>query len=331
MPRCNDITVSPADDIVATISRAYRAAGMMPSATSPGVAGAVTSRRRVDWFPYLLMAPGLALVLFVTLYPMLFAIDYSVMRTEVFKQLSFVGLENYRRLVADPRFLTNLFNSVFFVGVGVALTWVFGLALALLLRRQTFGNAILKTIVLVPWVTNQVVLALMWKWLLGGGGSPISQAFAVLGLGEFNPLIDPLQALPTLTLINAWRATGFAMLLMLAGLAAIPTEIEEAAQIDGADRLRQIVFVIIPLLKPISLACIVTLTISFFNIIVLPLDLTGGGPVNATELVSLRLYREGFEYYNVAVASAITAIMVVLDLVLSWIYFRLIKAEAQYR
>ena len=288
-------------------------------------------RQRIDWFPYLLMAPGLALVLFVTVYPMVFAIDYSLMHTQVFKQLAFVGLENYKRLLSDPRFLTNLFNSIIFVGGGVALTWTFGLALALFLRRQTWGNAVLKTIILVPWVTNQVVLALMWKWLLGGGASPINYLLVTFGFAEFNPLIDPNQALPTLTFINAWRATGFAMLLMLAGLAAIPLEVEEAAQIDGASWLKQIWFVIIPLLKPISLVCMVTLTISFFNIIVLPLDLTGGGPLNSTELVSLRLYREGFQYYNIAVASTITAVMVVLDLALSWVYFRLIKSESNYR
>jgi len=288
-------------------------------------------RRRVDWFPYLLMAPGLLLVLFVTVYPMVFAIDYSLMRTQVFKQLAFVGLDNYHRLLSDPRFLTNLFNSTVFVAGGVALTWTFGLALALFLRQQTWGNAVLRTIILVPWVTNQVVLALMWKWLLGGGASPISYLLATLGFAEFNPLIDTSQALPTLTFINAWRATGFAMLLMLAGLAAVPIEVEEAAQIDGASRIQQIWFVIIPLLKPISLVCMVTLTISFFNIIVLPLDLTGGGPLNSSELVSLRLYREGFQYYNIAIASTITAVMVVLDLALSWVYFRLIRSESNYR
>lgn len=305
----------------------------LPSPAAPLTAdgGPPVRHEPIDWFPYLLMAPGLLLVLFITLYPMVFAIDYSMMKTEVFKQLAFVGLANYERLLSDPRFLTNLFNSIFFVGVGVALTWLFGLSLALFLRRQTWGNAVLKTIILVPWVTNQVVLALMWKWLLGGGGSPINYFLGVFSLPEFNPLIDTAQALPTLTFINAWRATGFAMLLMLAGLAAIPAEVEEAAEIDGASRFKQMWYVIIPLLKPISLACIVTLTISFFNIIVLPLDLTGGGPLNTTELVSLRLYREGFQYYNIEIASTITAVMVALDLALSWIYFRLIKAESNYR
>jgi multiple sugar transport system permease protein len=201
----------------------------------------------------------------------------------------------------------------------------------LFLRRQSWGNAVLRTIILVPWVTNQVVLALMWKWLLGGVASPNNKLLVTMGFEDYNQLIDTTQALPTLTIINAWRATGFSMLLMLAGLAAIPVEVEEAAQIDGASRLKQIWFVIIPLLKPISLVCMVTLTISFFNIIVLPLDLTGGGPLNSTELVSLRLYREGFQYYNMAVSSTISAVMVVLDLALAWVYYRLIKSESNYR
>ena len=88
---------------------------------------------------------------------------------------------------------------------------------------------------------------------------------------------------------------------------------------------------IIPLLKPISLACVVTLTISFFNIIVLPMDLTGGGPLNSTEVLSLRLYREGFQYYRIGTASAVTGVLVGLDLLLAWAYYRLIRAETYYR
>lgn len=272
------------------------------------------------------MAPGLILVLFVTLYPIVFAIDYSTMKTQVFKQLAFVGLTNYERLLSNPRFHVNLINSFIFVGLSVVLTWVFGLALALFLRKQTWGNAALKTIMLIPWVTNQVVLALMWKWLLNGEFSPISHALNSVGIGSFDPLISTWQALPALTLINAWRASGFALLLMLAGLAAIPVEVEEAAQIDGATRFQAIRYVIIPQLKPISLACIITLTISFFNIVVLPLDLTGGGPLNSTEVLSLRLYREGFINYRIEIASVITVVLVTLDLVLSWIYFRLLRS-----
>jgi ABC-type sugar transport system permease subunit len=308
--------------------------GALPARLAGRLGGGLLGRPRggrFDLFPYLLMLPGLLLVMFVTLYPIVFAVNYSLMRTQVFKQLAFVGLANYTRLLADPRFQTNLRNSLFFVLVGVALTWTFGLALALLLRRQTWGNAILKTIVLIPWVTNQVVLALMWKWLLNGEFSPVNYLLGLIDLPGLNPLISTAQALPTLTFVNAWRATGFSLLLMLAGLSAIPVEVEEAAEIDGASRWKQLWYVIIPLLKPISLACFITLTISFFNIIVLPMDLTGGGPLNSTEVLSLRLYREGFQYYNMGSASAITLVLVGLDLILAWAYYKLIRAETYYR
>lgn len=289
----------------------------------------IEERKRFDAFPYLLMTPGLLLVLFVTVYPLFFVLNYSFMETRAFTQIAFAGFDNYIRLFSDPRFLTNLYNSFFFVLVGVLVTWVLGLMLALMLRRQSWGSAALKTIVLIPWVTNHVVLALMWKWLLIGDASPINYVLSLVGLPGFNPLIDLDQALPAMTLINAWRATGFALLLMLAGLSAIPQEVEEAAEIDGASRFQQIWYVIIPLLKPISLACIITLTISFFNIVVLPLSLTGGGPLNTTEVLSLRLYREAFQNYNIEIASVITVVLVVLDLMLSFVYYKLIKAEGK--
>lgn len=300
----------------------------LPKAAPAKRAVQAPRREKTDYFPYLLMAPGLLLVAFVTLYPLFFAIDYSLAKTQVFQQLEYVGLANYGKLFSDPRFQKNFINSMVFVLASVALTWVFGLMLALFLRRQTWGTAVLRTIILIPWVTNQVVLALMWKWLLNGDMSPINNVLDLFGLPAFDPLISMSQALPALTFVNAWRATGFALLLMLAGLSAIPVELEEAAEIDGATYFQKIRYIIVPLLKPISLSCIITLTISFFNIVVLPLDLTGGGPLDATEVISLRLYREGFQYYNIATASTITVVLVSLDLFLSWIYFRMIRSEA---
>jgi ABC-type sugar transport system permease subunit len=295
--------------------------------THDGTAGLARPHGRFDAFPYLLMAPGLLLVLFVTLYPMIFTVDYSLMKTQVFRQIAYVGLANFDRLFADRRFQIDLANSMVFVLSSVALTWVFGLVLALFLRRQSWGNGVLRTIVLVPWITNQVVLALMWKWLLNGDASPINYFLGLIGIPEFNPLISMSQAMPTLIFVNAWRASGFSLLLMLAGLAAIPVQLEEAAEIDGASWLQKVRYIILPMLRPISLACIITLTISFFNIIVLPLDLTGGGPLNATEVISLRLYREGFQYYHIEMASTITLTLVSLDLLLSWIYYKMIRLE----
>ncbi|KRE07994.1 hypothetical protein ASE63_21925 [Bosea sp. Root381] len=286
-------------------------------------------RAKIDLFPYALMAPGLLLVLFATLYPVIFVVQYSLFSTNVYEMVRFVGAANYVFLFQDERFLENLWNTAVFVIVGVALCWTFGLTLALALRRQSWGTAVLRAIVLVPWVTNQVVLALMWKLLLGGEFSPLNDLLRSVGLPPVNPFISLEQALPTLTVINAWRATGFAMLMLLAGLAAIPKEVDEAAEVDGATKLQQIRYVIIPMLRPISMVCIVTLMISFFNVAVLPLVLTGGGPLHATELLSIRLYREGFENFDIALAATLTVFLIAIELLLAALYFRLVKAGAQ--
>lgn len=179
----------------ASPSRSSLLPGRISRAPGGGRAGHLRGRR-IDYFPYLLMAPGLLLVLFVTVYPLVFTVNYSLMRTQVFKQLAFVGLANYLRLFREPRFQMDLLNSLFFVLVGVALTWTLGLGLALFLQRQTWGNAVLKTIILIPWVTNQVVLALMWRWLLNGEFSPINYLLSLLHLPALDPLISTAQALP---------------------------------------------------------------------------------------------------------------------------------------
>src|SRR4051794_28640053 len=115
----------------------------LPKAAPTERARPAPGREKTDFFPYVLMAPGLLLVAFVTLYPLFFAIDYSLAKTQVFKQLEYVGLANYGRLFSDPRFQTNFINSMVFVLASVALTWIFGLSLALFLRRQTWGTAVL--------------------------------------------------------------------------------------------------------------------------------------------------------------------------------------------
>lgn len=302
----------------------------MPTASITVSMGAsLRHRKRIDLFPYLLMAPGLTLVLFATLYPVVFVVQYSLFSTRVYEMIAFVGLENYALLLTDPRFLENAYNTAFFVFGGVALCWTLGLATALALRRQSWGSAVLRAIVLIPWVTNQVVLALMWKLLLGGDLSPINDGLRWLGFAPLNPFISLSEALPALTVINAWRATGFAMLMLLAGLAAIPREVDEAAEVDGATLWQQIRYVTVPMLRPVSMVCIVTLTISFFNVAILPLVLTGGGPLNATELMSIRLYREGFENFDIALAATLTVFLVVVELTLAGIYFRLVRAGAR--
>ena len=281
-------------------------------------------------YVYLWMLPALLLVLFATVYPIIFAVDYSLYETSVFEKVEFVGLENYRELLTDSRFHSNLINSLFFTFGGVIIAMCVGFALAVLLRRPTTGNTIYRVIFLIPWITTEVVLALMWRWLLNPQGSPAIFAMTSLGLPEINLLQDLNLALPTVTVINALRGAGYALVMMLAALSAIPQEIEEAAAVEGGTKWQIVRHIFIPMVRPVALVSVIVLTISFFNIIVLVLDLTGGGPLGRTEILSIRLYREGFRYFDISVASVLTVFMLTINLVLAWIYLKLIKGEEYY-
>ena len=276
------------------------------------------------------MLPGLLLVMFVTLYPIVFAVNYSLMRTQVFKQLAFVGLANYARLFADPRFQTNLVNSLFFVLVGVALTWTFGLALALLLRRQSWGNAILKTIVLIPWVTNQVVLALMWKWLLNPSSGLVNWALGLAGISGPGWWTDPGWAMPSIVLASAWKDLGFVMVIFLAGLQAIPTDYYEAAAIDGAGRWARFRHVTLPLLSPATFFVVIISLINSFQVFDQVWIMTEGGPAGASSVVVTEVVRNAFSYGRLGYASAMSWVLFVAILAVTLLQFRLQKRWVTY-
>ena len=275
--------------------------------------------------PYLWMSLALVIILFSTVYPLIFSLDYSLWSTQVFKKMDFVGLQNYFRLFQDDLFWKNVNNSMIFTFGGVIITYVIGFFLSLALRKPSKMNSVYRTLILIPWVTNEIVFALMWVWILNPEMSPLYYWFEQLGMPLANFLGDKDYALASITVINAWRAMGFALVMTLAAFATISKEVEEASEVDGCSSFKKMWYIYLPLIKPVSLVMIIVLTISYFNIIGLVLMMTGGGPVNATELLSVRLYKEGFQYFNIATASVLTTIMLLFNLVLAWIYKKLIK------
>ena len=279
---------------------------------------------------YAWMAPAVALVTFATLYPLVFSLDYSLWKTQIFSRVRFVWFANYVTLFRDSRFWVDVYNSVFFTFIGVVISIILGLALAIMLRRQTRLNGVYRTIILVPWVTNQVVLGLMWLWLLNPQLSPIYYLGKLMGIHFPDLFGSPGIALWTVTIINAWRSLGFSLVMMLAALSGIPYEVEEAAEMDGCNGYQKLLSVILPIIRPTAQVVIIVLTISFFNIITIVLVMTGGGPEYATEILSIRLYKEGFLFFNISTASTLTTIMLVVNLALAWVYRRLIRAEGSY-
>lgn len=279
---------------------------------------------------YLWMSLAIFIVAFSTVYPIIFSFDYSLWSTDIFTKKTFVGFQNYKTVLTDREFWASVNNSMYFTFGGVVITYIFGFILAFMLRKKTKINSFYRTIILIPWVTNEIAFSLMWLWMINPQLSPLNYWFSEMGLTLPLFLNNPDYALTTITIINGLRAVGFALVMILAALATIPKEVEEAAEIDGCVGLKSLWYIYLPMVKQASLIIIIIITISYFNIIGMVLLMTGGGPLQSTELLSVKLYKEGFSYFNIAIASTLTTIMLFINIAFAWIYSKLIKTEGMY-
>lgn len=270
--------------------------------------------------PYLLILPAGVLVLSVAIYPTLYAVHLSLHRAELMGAARFVGLENYRVLLASSETTWNFAASGIFVLGSVVLCIVFGLLLAVLLNQRIRFRALFRAGILIPWIVSQVVVAMVWRWLLNPDYGPVALAFLGFGLPRLDPLGDRHLAMVVLILANTWRAVAFPMVMFLAALQGIPEALYRAATVDGISTWLTFRRVTLPLIRPTVLVTTIVLTLSDFNIIALPLVLTGGGPLQATELVSLRLFQEAFSNYRMGLASALAMLLFLLNVALTAVY-----------
>lgn len=287
----------------------------------------MTRVSRVPLTPYLLILPAAVLLFVVALYPMAYALHLSVHTSELMETGAFVGLANYRSLLEDGGVRWSFVASGIFVAASVALAVATGLALALLLNERVRFRTAFRAGILIPWIVSQVVAAMVWRWLLNPDYGPVAVSLLDLGLPRLDPLSEPRLAMLVLVLANVWRSVAFPMVLFLAALQGIPENLYRAARVDGIPWWMTFRRVTLPMLRPTLLVCVIILTLSDFNIVALPLVLTGGGPIDATDLASLRLYREAFADYRIGTASALAIVLFVVNVLLTIGYLRSLRAR----
>jgi len=283
--------------------------------------------RRVDPLPYLLVLPTVLLILAFTLVPAVYGLVISLHRVQFVRLGSFIGLENYADVLFQERTIVNLRNSFALALGSVTLTFLVGLALALALNERVVARPLLRTLVMVPWVTSYVVATLLAKWMVDFDLGVINQTLRSLGLPAITFLGDPVNAMLTLIVANSWLAAPYAMLLLLAGLQGIPVELYEAAAVDGASKPRRFLTMTLPLMRHAILILLLLLTIRDFSILVSILVLTGGGPGYLTETLTVRMYWEAFTNFRMGTASAVATTIFAINMVFSLLYLRLMKAE----
>ena len=288
----------------------------MPRTVSPNRSG------------YLFLVPAVLVISIVAVYPALNVFWLSLHRKLLIFGISeFVGLENLLFLLGDSRFWNSLWNTVYFTLVSVSLELLLGLAIALTLRRAFKGQGWIRAIVLLPWAIPTVVSAKMWEWMYNVEFGVINYVFTSLGLltGKVNWLGDSSLALHAAIFADVWKTTPFVALLLLAGLRVIPSEVREAATVDGASRWQIFLRVTMPLLTPVILIVLLFRSLDAFRVFDLIYVLTNGGPANTTETLSIYAYKLLYSTLEYGYGSAVGVIVFICVMSISLLYINLLR------
>lgn len=287
---------------------------------------------RHNYVGYLLICPALFLVIIFFLYPLISTFFYSFHKWAILGPKPWVGLKNYQRVINDPIWWQALRNTTFYTLLVTPLIFIFAFAFALLVDRKVRGISVFRTIYFMPAVISFVAATLMWKWMYNLNFGLFNYLLLKIGIisSPIGWLSTGLMAIFSLVIMVTWKTAGFSMVILLAGLQSIPTELYEAAKIDGGNFWQVLRWITLPLLRPyFALALILSLIGSF-----LAFDhfyvMTGGGPAHATETLITWLYRVGFSYFKLGRAAAMAFFVLVILFVLSYVQLRLLKPMAKF-
>jgi multiple sugar transport system permease protein len=289
-----------------------------------GFNGSMTTgrgQRRHVATAYLLLAPSLFGVVAFLLLPMLVVLWLSLHRWDLLGPIEYVGLTNWRSVLGDANFGTSLVVTVLFVAIVVPVQSVLGLGAAAMLARGLPGTGLFRTLYVLPWICSPLAIAILWRWILAPTDGAVS---TVLGR-HVEWLTDPDLALPVVSAVTVWTNVGYVTLFFLAGILAIPRDIQNAARTDGATSWQRFRYVTLPMLRPTLFFVLVTGIVSAAQVFDTVYALTGGGPQGRTDLVAHRIYAEAFGAAAVGRAAVMAVVLFVLLLgatLAQHVYFR---------
>jgi multiple sugar transport system permease protein len=262
--------------------------------------------------------------------PVLAAMYLSLTNYDLLTTADFVGLRNYQRMFGqDPLFWLTLKTTAIYSVASVGLHIVFGLCLALLLNQNVRGIALYRTVYYLPAVISGVAVAYMWIWVLNPEGGIVNSLLGYVGIKGPNWLFSTEWALPSFILMSLW-GLGSGMVLYLAGLQGVPTELYETAALDGAGPLAKVWYITIPMISPVIFFNFVVGMISSFQVFTSAYVMTNGGPANATLFYVLNLYRNAFQNFRMGYAAALGVVLFVIVLLLTLASFRMSRRMVYY-
>lgn len=291
----------------------------------------VRGARTVAWFSYLYILPALVCLAVFILWPTVYSLILSTQSWDFLSSSRpFIGLQNYRDLFASSEFQNSLWVTFIFVLVSVPIRMALALGLAHLVVRESRLNRVLRAVYFLPVVSSSVAIALVWRWLFNTDAGLVNALFRAFG-GEGVPwLINPNAALAAIIIVTIWQQLGYDIVLFIAGLQAIPKDYLEAARIDGATAWATFRAITWPLLSPTTFFILVISVIGSFQVFAIVNVMTEGGPALGTDVLVHLLYRRAFIFFDIGRASALSVVLLVLLLILTFVQFRVAGKRVHY-
>ncbi|GAA1178172.1 carbohydrate ABC transporter permease [Nesterenkonia xinjiangensis] len=297
-----------------------------PAPARPRLGRPRTAGRRDDTRLALMfiLPAAIGLVVFY-FWPLVRGIWLSFTSWDILTPARFVGLANYQEMIGDPVFWNAVRVTLIYVVINIGVQTVVALLLAVLMQRLS-RSILLRSLVLTPFLVSNVVAALVFLWILDFQLGIGNQFLDSLGVGRVGFFTTEAWVIPTIALVNVWRHMGYTALLLFAGLQAIPSNLYEAARVDGASELRQFFTITVPLLRPILGLVLIISVIGSFQVFDTVAVTTNGGPVDSSRVLQLYIYDNAFGQFNFGYAAALSVALLVILLVVTVLQYRVTRA-----
>jgi len=275
-----------------------------------------------------MLAPYVICLVLFFLVPFFFAVVISFTRWQIIGQPVFIGLTNYLRATQDPSVRQAIGNTFYYMALMTSTLMTLGLGLALLLNAPVPGRYLARTVVVMPYVISVSVMGILWRWMYDPNFGIINYYLGRLGLPRLWWLTDTVQAMPSIVIADWWWIASFTTVVYLAGLQAIPRELYEAAEVDGASGRSKFWHVTLPGLRPVTLYVLILNTITSFQMFGESFVMTQGGPLGTTTTLTYKLYDAGFFDLQLGYAAALSVVFLIAIVALTAVEFRVLKIAA---
>jgi multiple sugar transport system permease protein len=301
---------------------------------APAAQQTATTRRFFNWrtrqmlIAFLFILPAIINFTIFRYIPIAASVRASFYEYSLLRGLGdFIGSDHYTRMLTDETFWNSLKVTSLFVIYKVPIQIVLSLALAVLLQRETIGAGVVRSAILTPMVTSVIVVSIIWAMMYHSQLGLIQSILGAFGIPRQAFLSDVNRALPAVTVMMIWKDLGFSLIILLAGLKAIPETYYEAALVDGANAWEAFRRVTIPLLMPVLMFVVVTQAVFSFQVFVPVYQMTKGGPLDATKVLVYYIYQQGFRFQDMGYASALSVVTLFILVIVSYLLMRWLRPQ----